>query len=157
MATAVSKPSYPPKVKRPPPPFSQAGPNGVKRQPTSSSPQSSSKRLPDSAPSAPMNGSARGPNDVKNPAIKGPLGRPRREAQRLDDQSLRLQKPLMGNASMDNGRRSGKIAPEPYGEIVRCPLSAGRRCCPTSADRVALQSRPPPTSSGNTPSHHPPS
>lgn len=115
MATAVSKPAYPTKVKRPPPPFSQPGPNGVKPQPLSPTPQSASKHL---SGSAPISGSTQVLNGVNNQAGKGPLGRPRRDAQRPGEQ-LRLQKPLTRAASADNGRRTGKIAPEPYGEIAR--------------------------------------
>lgn len=115
MATAVSKPAYPPKVKRPPPPFSPSGSKGVKPQPGSSSPQPSSKRVP--GPNS-INGSASHlPNGVNPSATKGPLGRTRRDVQRPGDPSLRLQKPLTRAASADTGRRTNKIAPEPYGEF----------------------------------------
>lgn len=142
MATAVSKPTYLPKMKRPPPPFAQPGPNGVKPQ---ASPQSSSKRLPGSgAPgfTPSVNGSVSyTPNGV---TTKGSLNRSRKEPQRLD-QSLRPQKPLTRTASAEIDRRVGKNAPEPYGERVLLLMAFVLLTC--------LQSKLPPTSCRNTPSY----
>jgi transcription factor SPT20 len=123
MATAISKPtSHPPKMKRPPPPFVPAGVNGVKTQQSSSSPQPSSKRLPNS--NQPVSaGSTTGvvTNGVNGAAdsngIKGSINRSKKEAQKLGDQGVRLTKPLGRNSSTDNERRLGKKYPEPYGEF----------------------------------------
>ncbi|PWY89964.1 hypothetical protein BO70DRAFT_131568 [Aspergillus heteromorphus CBS 117.55] len=122
MATAISKPtSHPPKMKRPPPPFVQTGVNGVKSQPPSSSPPSSAKRLPGAGQPAPA-ASAGGPtingaNGAANPGTgpnKGPLNRPKKEAQKPGDQATRTQKPPLRALSIDNDRRAGNRCPEPY-------------------------------------------
>ncbi|BCS26105.1 uncharacterized protein APUU_50816S [Aspergillus puulaauensis] len=122
MATAVSKTtSHPPKMKRPPPPFVQSGVNGARPQQSSSSPPTTSKRLPGAGQSAvpsstshPALNGANGIGNSNNTATKGPLGRPKKEAQKLGDQAIRLQKPALKNSSSDNDRRAGTASSEPY-------------------------------------------
>ncbi|KAJ5114320.1 Spt20 family [Penicillium alfredii] len=114
MATAVSKPtSHTPKMKRPPPPFSQAGVNGVKAQQPSSSPPTASKRPPASVPAGMSPNLANGVPNVANPA-KGPLSRTRNQSQRPGDPASRMGRPVTRTALMDSERRAGKRFPEPY-------------------------------------------
>ncbi|KAL4934556.1 uncharacterized protein BDV17DRAFT_9828 [Aspergillus undulatus] len=121
MATAISKSaSHPPKMKRPPPPFVQTGVNGVKPQTTSSSPNTS-KRLPGTPQSAAagstghtVQNGVNGIGNSSNSSIKGPLDRPRKEAQKIGDQTTKLQKAVPKTLSWVNDRRSGKAFPEPY-------------------------------------------
>ncbi|KAL4915516.1 Spt20 family-domain-containing protein [Aspergillus aurantiobrunneus] len=127
MATAISKTtSHTPKMKRPPPPFVQTGINGVKPQPSSSSPPTTSKRLPGagqsvttSSTSHPVVNGANGTGNSSSTPIKGPLGRPRKDAQKLGDQSIRVQKSVSKMMSLDNERRPGKAFPEPYVKTTR--------------------------------------
>ncbi|KAL4873799.1 Spt20 family-domain-containing protein [Aspergillus spectabilis] len=122
MATAISKTtSHTPKMKRPPPPFVQTGVNGVRPQPSSSSPPTTSKRLPGAGQSAAatftshpgLNG-VNGVGNSSNTPIKGPLGRPRKEAQKLSDQGMKVQRPTTKTPSSENDRRLGKAFPEPH-------------------------------------------
>ncbi|KAL2871804.1 uncharacterized protein BJX67DRAFT_87876 [Aspergillus lucknowensis] len=122
MATAISKTtSHPPKMKRPPPPFLQTGVNGVKPQPSSSSPPTTSKRLPGAGQSAaasstnhPVTNGVNGITNSSNTPVKGPLGRPRKEAQRPSDQGAKSQRPMSKTSPSDQDHRSGKALPEPY-------------------------------------------
>ncbi|KAL4956018.1 Spt20 family-domain-containing protein [Aspergillus filifer] len=122
MAAAISKTaSHPPKMKRPPPPFVQTGVNGVKPQPSSSSPPTTSKRLPgtpqSAAGSSTSHPAVNGVNGVGNPSntsIKGPLGRPRKEVQKIGEQDGKLQKGALKTPTLDSDRRLGKVHPEPY-------------------------------------------
>lgn len=126
MATAVSKPtSQPPKMKRPPPPFSQAGVNGVKAHQPSSSPQLASKRPPGSFTATSSPNLANGVANVANPA-KGPLNRTRNQSQKLADASSRLGRPLTRAELADSENRSGRTFPEPYGEAFQQNMSVPR-------------------------------
>lgn len=120
MATAVSKPgSHPPKMKRPPPPFPQVGVNGVKTQQPSSSPPTTSSRLPGSNPvtSSPnmTNGVANGAN-----IAKGSFNRTRNQSQKPGDPTSRSGRPVTRTTNNGNGDRAGKRSSEPYGEISTC-------------------------------------
>lgn len=128
MATVISKPaSHPPKMKRPPPPLVQAGVNGVKpahqSSATSSSPSSTSKRLPGAnqpdtvnVTSSPMANGVNGASYLN--FSKGPLGRSKKDAQRTVDHTARIQRPQSRTMSIDNERRVGKKGPEPYGKAT---------------------------------------
>ncbi|OQE17526.1 hypothetical protein PENSTE_c020G08571 [Penicillium steckii] len=114
MATAVSKPgSHPPKMKRPPPPFPQVGVNGVKTQQPSSSPPTTSSRLPGSNPvtSSPnmTNGVANGAN-----IAKGSFNRTRNQSQKPGDPTSRSGRPVTRTTNNGNGDRAGKRSSEPY-------------------------------------------
>ncbi|KAB8238439.1 uncharacterized protein BDW43DRAFT_261640 [Aspergillus alliaceus] len=137
MATAITKPtSHPPKMKRPPPPFIQAGVNGVKPQQSSSSPQPSSKRLPGSnqpATTGSISGAAtNGVNGTSDSnGVKGSINRPKKDAQRPGDQGMRLAKPLARTPSTDNERRLGKKCPEPYVKTSSHILKKYAKCPPS--------------------------
>lgn len=138
MATVISKPaSHPPKMKRPPPPLSGTGVNGIKppHQPSasSSSPSSTSKRLPGAnqtdtvnVTSSPMANGVNGASYLN----KGPLGRSKKDAQRPVDQTARLQRPPSRAMSLDNERRVGKKCPEPYGKAASRLTRLGRDVVP---------------------------
>ncbi|KAF7589300.1 Transcription factor spt20 [Aspergillus hancockii] len=137
MATAISKPtSHPPKMKRPPPPFVPAGVNGVKTQQSSSSPQPASKCLPPSNQPGSA-GSTTGvvTNGVNGAAdsngVKGPINRPKKDAQKLGDSGARLTKPLARTSSTDNERRLGKKCPEPYVKTPSYILKKYAKCPPS--------------------------
>ncbi|RAL05486.1 uncharacterized protein BO80DRAFT_478489 [Aspergillus ibericus CBS 121593] len=140
MATAISKPtSHTPKMKRPPPPFVQTGVNGVKsQQSSSSSPPSSAKRLPgatqptsaSSASGSLLNG-ANGAANSGTASNKGPLNRPKKEAQKPGDQASRTQKPLLRSLSIDNDRRAGNRCPEPYVKSSSYILKKFAKCQPS--------------------------
>ncbi|KAL4944436.1 Spt20 family-domain-containing protein [Aspergillus oleicola] len=122
MATAISKTtSHPPKMKRPPPPFVQTGVNGVRPQPSSSSPPTASKRLPGTPQSAagsstshPAANGVNGLGNSSNTSIKGPLGWPRKEAQKIVEKGGKVQKSALKTPTFDSDRRLGKTFPEPY-------------------------------------------
>jgi transcription factor SPT20 len=115
MATAISKPtSHPPKMKRPPPPFPQVGVNGVKAQQPSSSPPTTSKRLPGGMSSGSSPNLANGVLNVAGGA-KGPLNRTRNMAQRPGDSAARVTRGVTRTSSLGNDNRVGKRCPEPYG------------------------------------------
>jgi transcription factor SPT20 len=118
MATAISKPaaSQPPKMKRPPPSFTQTGMvNGIKQSPSaSSSPALASKRLPGAnQPSA--NGIA---TPTTNGALNRPVNRPRKDTQKpVDISTSRPQRATTRNSLAEVDRRVNKIPPEPFGEF----------------------------------------
>lgn len=118
MATAISKPaaSQPPKMKRPPPSFTQTGMvNGIKQSPSaSSSPALASKRLPGAnQPSA--NGIA---TPTTNGALNRPVNRPRKDIQKpVDISTSRPQRATTRNSLAEVDRRVNKIPPEPFGEF----------------------------------------
>ncbi|KAH8699158.1 Spt20 family-domain-containing protein [Talaromyces proteolyticus] len=113
MATAVSKlASQPPKMKRPPPSFTQTGVNGIKQSPSaSSSPSITSKRLPgaNQSSSATSVGGA-----VANGANSRPVNKSRKDLQRPGDPPTRLQRPSTRNSVAETDRRQTKIPPEPF-------------------------------------------
>ncbi|KAL4818693.1 Spt20 family-domain-containing protein [Aspergillus spinulosporus] len=121
MATAISKTtSHPPKMKRPPPPFVQTGVNGVRPQPSSTSPPTTSKRLPGagqpataSSTSNPAVNGVNGTGNSSNAPIKGPLSRPRKDAQKPGEQGIKVQKQTPKTPSLESDRRLGKAFPEP--------------------------------------------
>ncbi|KAL4909950.1 Spt20 family-domain-containing protein [Aspergillus multicolor] len=122
MATAISKTtSHPPKMKRPPPPFVQTGVNGARPQPSSSSPPTASKRLPGSGQPAatsstshPVTNGVNGIGNSSNTPTKGPLGRPRKDAQKAGDQGIKVQRQTPKTPSLESDRRLGKAYPEPH-------------------------------------------
>ncbi|KAJ5578749.1 Spt20 family [Penicillium hispanicum] len=117
MATAISKPtSHAPKMKRPPPPFSQPGVNGVKPQQPSSSPSITSKRLPGSNTTGSGSSLTNGVVNVAN-APKGPL-RTRPQGQRPSEQTSRMGRPVTRTAMMGNDNQVSKRCPEPYGCLI---------------------------------------
>ena len=118
MATAISKPtSHPPKMKRPPPPFSQPGVNGVKPQPPSSSPPTANKRIPGSTSAGSSPNLANGVANMSN-VTKGPLNRTRNlQSQKPSEQSSRMGRPVTKTAASGIDNRVSKRSPEPYGEI----------------------------------------
>lgn len=118
MATAISKPtSHPPKMKRPPPPFSQPGVNGVKPQPPSSSPPTANKRIPGSTSAGSSPHTANGVANMSNVA-KGPLNRTRNlQSQKPGEQSSRMGRPVTATAASGIDNRVSKRSPEPYGEF----------------------------------------
>lgn len=128
MATAISKPaSHTQKMKRPPPPFSQAAANGVKGQHLSSSPTSAAKRLPTGASVNATSNFTNGVAPVANSTTKGPLNRTRNQSQRPVDQSSRSGRPVTRTAATDQAHRAGKKAPEPYGKEFRDIRNANAR------------------------------
>lgn len=145
-------------MKRPPPPFAQAGVNGVKPHQTSSSPPTTSKRLPGSGQSAVAGSTnfsvSNGVNGVANSTNitnKGPLNRSKKDAQKLGDQSMRLQRSSGRTTATDNEGRIGKNCPEPYGELLAC-LLLSEIARPLFTDNgVFLQSKQPPISSKSSP------
>ncbi|KAJ5819065.1 hypothetical protein N7474_004656 [Penicillium riverlandense] len=131
MATAVSKPtSQPPKMKRPPPPFSQPGVNGVKAHQPSSSPQLASKRPPGNFTATSSPNLANGVANVAN-SVKGPLNRTRNQSQKLADASSRLGRPLTRGELADNENRSGRTFPEPYVKTTPYILKKYAKCPPS--------------------------
>ncbi|KAH1676160.1 hypothetical protein KXV79_008526 [Aspergillus fumigatus] len=145
MATAISKPtSHPPKMKRPPPPFVPGGVNGVKPQQSSSSssPPSTSKRLPGSnqptsspATNGPVtngiNGSANSTSTATNNSNKSLLNRPKKDAQKPEDQALRSQKQPGKMPTTEKDSRLGKICPEPYVKTTSYILRKYSKCPPS--------------------------
>ncbi|KAL4735659.1 Spt20 family-domain-containing protein [Aspergillus similis] len=122
MATAISKTtSHPPKMKRPPPPFVQTGVNGVRPQPSSSSPPTTSKRLPGagqppaaSSTSHPAVNSLNGTGNSSNAPIKGPPSRPRKDVQKPGEQGIKVQRQTPKTPSLESDRRLGKTFSEPH-------------------------------------------
>jgi transcription factor SPT20 len=113
MATAVSKPaSQPPKMKRPPPSFTQTAVNGIKQSPSaSSSPSVTSKRLPGT--NQPSTNSVVGP--VANGVNNRPINKMRKDSQKPGDPPIRPQRPSTRNSVVEPDRRLTKIPPEPFG------------------------------------------
>lgn len=122
MATAVSKPaSQPPKVKRPPPSFTQPAVNGIKQSPSASaSPSVTSKRLPGTNQPSSTN-SVAGP--VANGVNNRPINKMRKDSQKPGDPPIRSQRPSTRNSVVEADRRVTKIPPEPFGV---CRLSLPR-------------------------------
>lgn len=116
MATAISKPtSHTSKMKRPPPPFSQPGVNGVKPQPPSSSPPTTNKRLPgNTSNSSSPNLANRAVNMVNS--SKGPLNRARALPSQKPGEQSRIGRPMTRTAAGGNENRVSKRCPEPYGK-----------------------------------------
>lgn len=117
MATAISKPaaSQPPKMKRPPPSFTQTGMvNGIKQSPSaSSSPALASKRLPGANQPPAVNGIA---TPTSNGALNRPVNRPRKDIQKpADISNSRPQRATTRNSVAEADRRVTKIPPEPFG------------------------------------------
>ncbi|EED22328.1 conserved hypothetical protein [Talaromyces stipitatus ATCC 10500] len=116
MATAISKPaaSQPPKMKRPPPSFTQSNSvvNGIKQSPsTTSSPALASKRLP-GANQQTANGIA---TPMGNGALNRPVNRPRKDNQKPGDISTSRPQRATTRASVaEADRRVTKIPPEPF-------------------------------------------
>ncbi|KOS39426.1 hypothetical protein ACN38_g9736 [Penicillium nordicum] len=132
MATAISKPaSHTQKMKRPPPPFSQAAANGVKGQHLSSSPTSAAKRLPTGASVNATSNFTNGVAPVANSTTKGPLNRTRNQSQRPVDQSSRSGRPVTRTAATDQAHRAGKKAPEPYVKTTSYILKKYSKCPPS--------------------------
>ncbi|KAL5049639.1 Spt20 family-domain-containing protein [Aspergillus fruticulosus] len=139
MATAISKTtSHPPKMKRPPPPFVQNGINGVRPQPSSSSPPTTSKRLPGagqpaaiSSTSHPAVNGVNGTGNSSNTPVKGPLGRPRKDAQKPGEQDIKAQKQTQKTPSLESDRRLGKAFPEPYVKTTAYILQKFAKCRPS--------------------------
>ncbi|KAL4766477.1 uncharacterized protein BDW70DRAFT_126044 [Aspergillus foveolatus] len=139
MATAISKTtSHPPKMKRPPPPFVQTGVNGVRPQPSSSSPPTTSKRLPGagqpaaaSSTSHPAVNGVNGTGNSSNAPIKGPLSRPRKDAQKPGEQGIKVQKQTPKTPSLESDRRLGKTFPEPYVKTTAYILKKFAKCPPS--------------------------
>ncbi|PCG96782.1 Spt20 family [Penicillium occitanis (nom. inval.)] len=115
MATAISKPaaSQPPKMKRPPPSFTQTGMvNGIKQSPSASSPALASKRLPGANQPPAVNGIA---TPTTNGALNRPVNRPRKDIQKpADISTLRPQRATTRNSVAEADRRVTKIPPEPF-------------------------------------------
>jgi transcription factor SPT20 len=55
-----------------------------------------------------------GIGNSSNTPFKGPLGRPKKEAQRPGDQGIKAQRPTSKPSSSDRDRRAGKAFPQPY-------------------------------------------
>jgi len=101
-------------MKRPPPPFPQAGVNGVKTQQASSSPPNTTQRLPGNMSAGPSPNLTNGVLNVANGA-KGPLNRTRNMSQRPDP-ATRVTRGVARTSSLGNENRVGKRCPEPYGK-----------------------------------------
>ncbi|KAJ5948339.1 Spt20 family [Penicillium verhagenii] len=116
MATAISKPtSHTPKMKRPPPPFTQPGVNGVKPQPSSSSPPTTNKRLPGNTSVRTSPNLANGVINMANSA-KGPLNRARANPSQKSGEQSRMGRPITRTTTGGNDNRVSKRSPEPYGK-----------------------------------------
>ncbi|KAL4752447.1 Spt20 family-domain-containing protein [Aspergillus terricola var. indicus] len=139
MATAISKTtSHPPKMKRPPPPFVQTGVNGVRPQPSSSSPQTTSKRLPGfgqpaaaSSTNHPSVNGVNGTGNSSNASIKGPLSRPRKDAPKPGEQGIKVQRQTPKTPSLESDRRLGKAFPEPHVKTTAYILKKFAKCPPS--------------------------
>ncbi|KAJ5286589.1 Spt20 family [Penicillium angulare] len=118
MATAISKPtSHTPKMKRPPPPFSQPGVTGVKPQPPSSSPPTTNNRIPGNTSA---NASPNLTNGVANMAnsSKGTLNRTRNHPSQKPGEQSRIGRPVTRTATGGGDNRVSKSRSEPYGESL---------------------------------------
>ncbi|KAJ5725073.1 Spt20 family [Penicillium malachiteum] len=132
MATAISKPaSHAPKMKRPPPPFSQPGVNGVKPQPPSSSPPTTNTRLPGNVSAGSSPNLPNGVLNMANPS-KGAINRTRNsQSQKGGEQSSRTGRPVTRTASGGTDSRASKRCPEPYVKTTAYILKKYRKCPPS--------------------------